>query len=318
MRVDLDGVCVAYDGRTVVRDVTLAVADGERVSLLGPSGSGKSTLLRVIAGLRNPTSGCVRLAGSDATGVPTYRRGVGLVFQDGALLPHRDVAGNVAYGLEVAGFARAGRAARVAELLELVGLGGLQHRSVDTLSGGEAQRVALARALAPRPRALLLDEPLGALDGPLRDRLQDDLRTLFQQLGLTVIHVTHDVGEAFAFGDRVAVLLDGALAQVAAPADLWRAPADARVAAFLGMRNIECDGTRFRVTRPESVLLVPGRGARVLEVESRGATARIRVALASGAILEAVATSYDLPVVGAEVAVEIDPDGIVEGPLTPG
>lgn len=314
MRIDLVDVGVVIEGRTLVRQIDLAIADAERLAILGPSGSGKSTLLRVIAGLRRPTSGRVSLDGVDATDTPTHARGIGLVFQDGALFPHRDVAGNVGYGLEIAGASPAERRRRVAESLELVDLAGTEARRIDTLSGGEAQRVALARALAPRPRALLLDEPLGALDGPLRERLQADLRALFAGLGLTVVHVTHDVGEAFAIGGQVAVLREGALAQLASPAELWRSPADEWVAGFLGMRNVEQVGPIARVTRPEAVRLVAGRGAHVLEVEPRGATTRVTVRLRSGQELEAVTTSTSVPAPGDEVAVEIDPAGVIDVP----
>ena len=260
MRLALQGVGLGIDGRPILDDVSLDVADGERLALLGPSGSGKSTTLRVIAGLQAPSTGRVLLDGRDVTGVPAHRRGVGLVFQDAVLFPHRDVAGNVGFGPRVAGLPKGERAARVAGALELVGLAGTERRDVTTLSGGEAQRVALARALAPRPEVLLLDEPLGALDGPLRRRLQTDLRELFERLALTVVHVTHDVGEAFELGDRVAVLREGRIAQVAAPDELWARPADDWVARFLGMANIDRDGARATVVRPEAVVVRPGQG----------------------------------------------------------
>ncbi len=235
MNLALRDIDVALDGRPIVTGVSLEVAAGERLALLGPSGSGKSTILRVVAGLLRPTSGRVLLDGRDVTDVPPHRREIGLVFQDAALFPHRDVAGNVGFGPRVTGVGDEERQARVDEALSLVGLSGSERRDVTTLSGGEAQRVALARALAPRPRVLLLDEPLGALDGPLRLRLQSDLRSLFEKLALTVVHVTHDVGEAFALGDRVAVLRAGRLAQVAPPHELWARPADDWVARFLGL-----------------------------------------------------------------------------------
>ena len=181
------------------------------------------------------------LAGRDLAGVPAHRRGIGLMFQDGNLFPHRDVAGNVAFGLRMAGVAKAERERRVAEVLELVGLAGFGGRSVARLSGGERQRVALARALAPEPRVLLLDEPVGSLDGPLRERLLADLDALFDRLGLTVAYVTHDVAEAFALGDSVAVLRDGTVVQQAAPEELWAAPADAWTAGFLGLGNVRTE-----------------------------------------------------------------------------
>ena len=312
MRLTLERICVAIDGRRILDDVSLDVADGERLALLGPSGSGKSTALRVIAGLQAPSAGRVLLGGRDVTRVPAHRRGTGLVFQDAALFPHRDVAGNVGFGPRVAGLREDERRARVREALELVGLSGTERRDVTTLSGGEAQRVALARALAPRPEVLLLDEPLGALDGPLRRRLQTDLRELFERLRLTVVHVTHDVGEAFELGDRVAVLRDGRVAQVATPDELWAKPADDWVARFLGMANVVPDGDRATVVRPEAVRVRPGSGGVVTAADRDGAVVRLRVRRDDGAELEAVAVGVEVPSVGDNVAVDVDPDGVVE------
>jgi thiamine transport system ATP-binding protein len=207
----VEGVSVRYGDRTVLDRVELAVGPGEVVALLGPSGSGKSTLLQVIAGLQRPDAGRVSWAGSDLTAVPPHLRGFGLVFQDALLFPHLDVAGNVRYGLRVAGGERPTKnqaAQRVAELLALVELPGYGSRSVATLSGGEAQRVALARALAPAPRLLLLDEPFGALDRELRDRLAVDVRSLLHRLGTPAVHVTHDLAEAEMVGDRVVRLAE--------------------------------------------------------------------------------------------------------------
>jgi thiamine transport system ATP-binding protein len=308
----LEGVDVGLDGRPIVRDVDLAVAGGERLAVLGPSGSGKSTLLRVATGLLRPSRGRVLLEGRDVTDEPPHRRGIGLVFQDAALFPHRDVAGNVGFGPRVAGLPAAERDARVREALALVGLAGAERRDVATLSGGEAQRVALARALAPRPGVLLLDEPLGALDGPLRERLQTDLRALFEALALTVVHVTHDVGEAFALGDRVAILRDGRVALVAPPDELWARPADDWVARFLGMRNVAVDGATATVTRPEAVRLVPGDRAVVVATERDGPVVRVRVHLDDDSELEALATGLDHPRPGDRVGLEIDPGGVVE------
>jgi thiamine transport system ATP-binding protein len=199
----VEGVTVRYGDRTVLDRVGLAVAPDEVVALLGPSGSGKSTLLQVVAGLQRPDAGRVGWAGADLTDVPPHLRRFGLVFQDALLFPHLDVAGNVGYGLRVAGGQRTQVADRVAELLELVELPGYGDRGVATLSGGEAQRVALARALAPAPRLLLLDEPFGALDRELRDRLAVDVRSLLARLGTPAVHVTHDLAEAELVGDRV-------------------------------------------------------------------------------------------------------------------
>ena len=202
-------VSITLDGVPVLDAVDLEVAAHESVALLGPSGSGKSTLLRVVAGLLHPDSGRVVWGGTDLTGMPAHRRRIGLVFQDAVLFPHRDVAGNVAYGLEPLGLSAADRRARVVELLALVDLAGYGDRAVDTLSGGQAQRVALARALAPRPRLLLLDEPFGALDRELRDRLGTQVRGLLRELGIPALHVTHDPHEAGLVADRTVRLVPG-------------------------------------------------------------------------------------------------------------
>lgn len=234
----LEGATVRFPGRAALDEIGLDVAEHETVCVLGPSGSGKSTLLRAVAGLQPLDGGRLFLGGRDLHGVPAHRRGVGLMFQDHQLFPQRDVGGNVAFGLRMQGIARAERDARVGELLELVGLPGAARRAVASLSGGEQQRVALARALAPRPRLLMLDEPLGQLDRSLRERLVVELRTLFRQLGMTVLAVTHDQGEAFALADRVVVMRDGRIAQSGTPLEVWQRPADGFVARFLGFENV--------------------------------------------------------------------------------
>lgn len=219
---------------TAVDHLDLDVATGEVVALLGPSGSGKSSLLRAVAGLEPAASGRITWDDEDLAGVPAHRRGFGLMFQDGQLFGHRDVAGNVAFGLQMQRMPPRERAARVRELLELVGLAGFERRAVATLSGGERQRVALARSLAPRPRLLLLDEPLSALDRALRERLADEVREVLVATGTTALFVTHDHDEAFAVADRIAVMDLGRLLQVDSPPRLWQAPANRRVAEFLG------------------------------------------------------------------------------------
>ncbi len=230
---------VSFDGTSALAGASLDVGESEVVTILGPSGCGKTTLLRVVAGLQTPESGRVLLDGVDLAGTPPYRRGIGLVFQDHALFPHRDVVGNVSFGLRMRRDSPEEVAMRTSELLEMVGLTGFEKRSVGSLSGGEQQRVALARALAPAPRVLLLDEPLGSLDRRLRDRLLDDLQTLFDELDLTAIYVTHDRTEAFALGDRVAVMRAGEIVQVATPDELWAHPVDADTARFLGIGNVD-------------------------------------------------------------------------------
>ncbi|GLZ35606.1 hypothetical protein Lesp02_77930 [Lentzea sp. NBRC 105346] len=205
----VSNITVRYGQTVAVAGVDLSVANGEVVALLGPSGCGKSTLLRTIAGLETPASGSVCWDSLDMGSVPVHKRGFGIVFQDGQLFPHRDVFGNVAFGLRMQGVSRGDRAERISELLKLVGLDGYEHRKVTQLSGGEQQRVALARALAPRPRLLLLDEPLSALDRELRDQLADDLARLLRSSGTTAILVTHDHDEARRIADRVVTMRKG-------------------------------------------------------------------------------------------------------------
>ncbi|MFD4599763.1 ABC transporter ATP-binding protein [Streptomyces sp. NPDC058464] len=274
MLLTLDAATVRFGARAVLDAVDLEVAEQEVVCVLGPSGSGKSTLLRAVAGLQPMDSGRVLLDGHDQARVPAHRRGVGLMFQDHQLFPQRDVGGNVSFGLRMRGEGKAQQAERVGELLELVGLPGAARRAVAGLSGGEQQRVALARALAPRPRLLMLDEPLGQLDRSLRERLVVELRELFGRLGTTVLAVTHDQGEAFALADRVVVMRDGRIAQSGTPLDVWQRPADEFVARFLGFDNVvpaTVEGT-VAVT-PWGKVPVPegsGQGTRTLLVRPAG------------------------------------------------
>ncbi|HZL01931.1 MAG TPA: ABC transporter ATP-binding protein [Cellulomonas sp.] len=298
-------------GVTAVDDVTLDIAPGEVFALLGPSGCGKSSLLRAVAGLEPAAAGTVAWDGVDLAGVPVHRRGFGLMFQDGQLFPHRDVAGNVEFGLRMAGLDRAAREARVHELLDVVGLAGYERRPVATLSGGEQQRVALARSLAPSPRLLLLDEPLSALDRALRERLAEDLRAALTATGTTALLVTHDHDEAFAVADRIAVMDAGRLLQVAEPAELWRRPATRRVAEFLGYEAfVAADSPRaaeLRVAAGPSGSSALAGGAHAL------------VALAAGAFALGIDSSpYRGTVTGAafrrgraEVTVEVDGIGRV-------
>jgi thiamine transport system ATP-binding protein len=205
---------------------------------MGPSGSGKSTLLRAVAGLEHLDAGTIRWDGIDVTHEPPHRRRFALMFQDYALFPHRTVAGNLAFGLRMQGRDHDSIAARVAEVLDLVGLTGLGERPVGELSGGQQQRVALGRTLAPEPRLVLLDEPLGSLDRVLRDQLLEDMRGIFETLGTTVLYVTHDRDEAFAVADVVAVMGDGAIVRSDTPEGLWTDPGSAFVAGLLGLDNV--------------------------------------------------------------------------------
>ncbi len=232
----LDGVSVSYDGTPAVRDAGLELPDGRVLAVLGPSGCGKSTLLRAVAGLEPLAAGSVSWDGADLARVPTHKRGFALMFQDGQLFNHLTVARNVGYALRLR---RASSVdARVEELLALVGLEGFGDRLPATLSGGERQRVALARCLAVRPRLLLLDEPLSALDAGLRQRLATDLRAILTREKITALMVTHDHEEAFTVADRLAVMRAGRIVQQGEIAEVWRAPADPETALFLGYARV--------------------------------------------------------------------------------
>ena len=244
--VHLDAVEKRYGDVVAVAGIDLDVRDGEFFSLLGPSGSGKTTTLRMIAGFEQPTAGRIELHGRDVTGVPPFDRDVNTVFQDYALFPHMSVGENVAYGLVVRKVGRDERARRVADALRMVRLEGFDARRPSQLSGGQRQRVALARALVNRPRVLLLDEPLGALDLKLREDMQIELKAIQQQVGITFIYVTHDQDEALTMSDRLAVFNSGRIEQVGAPADVYERPATRFVAGFVG--NVEPPDGRRRPT----------------------------------------------------------------------
>ncbi|WP_329569855.1 ABC transporter ATP-binding protein [Streptomyces sp. NBC_01361] len=338
----LDDATVRFGGpsktaHAALDRVGLEVAEHEIVCVLGPSGSGKSTLLRVVAGLQGLDGGRVFLDGRDQAGVPAHRRGVGLMFQDHQLFPQRDVGGNVAFGLRMHGASRSEQQDRVRELLELVGLPGAWRRAVASLSGGEQQRVALARALAPRPRLLMLDEPLGQLDRSLRERLVVELRELFGELGTTVLAVTHDQGEAFALADRVVVMRDGRIAQSGTPLEVWQHPADEFVARFLGFDNVveatvageaadtpwgkvpvpagSPQGPGRILVRPAGVRLVPAAEAQltctVTARTFRGTHVAVHLQARQAPRLEAACALRDAPEPGGEVGVAFDAGEIV-------
>jgi putative spermidine/putrescine transport system ATP-binding protein len=238
-RVARSGGLPTAEGEVIaVDDVDLAIADGEFFSMLGPSGSGKTTTLRLIAGFELPTEGRVWLHGEDVTRKPPFERDVNTVFQDYALFPHMTVGDNVAYGLTVRKVPKADRGRRAGEALEMVRLSGYEKRKPSQLSGGQRQRVALARALVNRPRVLLLDEPLGALDLKLREEMQIELKAIQQEVGITFIYVTHDQEEALTMSDRLAVFNRGRIEQLGTPADLYERPATAFVAGFVGTSNL--------------------------------------------------------------------------------
>ncbi len=280
--VRLEGLEKRYGDVVAVAGVDLDVRDGEFFSMLGPSGSGKTTTLRMIAGFEVPSSGRILLHGRDVTNVAPFDRDVNTVFQDYALFPHMSVGDNVGYGLMVRKVGRSERTARVAEALRMVRLDGYQSRRPSQLSGGQRQRVALARALVNRPRVLLLDEPLGALDLKLREEMQIELKAIQQQVGITFIYVTHDQEEALTMSDRLAVFNAGRIVQLGTPADVYERPATRFVAGFVGTSNLLTgevarsivgrDGT-FTI-RPEKIRLA--EPAVTVEPDETGAAGTIQ------------------------------------------
>jgi putative spermidine/putrescine transport system ATP-binding protein len=295
--VRLDGARKVYGDVVAVEGVDLDIRQDEFFTLLGPSGSGKTTCLRMIAGFERPDAGRVELGGRDVTDVPPFERDVNTVFQDYALFPHMSVGENVAYGLKVKKVPSDERKRRMAEALELVRLTGYEDRRPGQLSGGQRQRVALARALVNRPRVLLLDEPLGALDLKLRQQMQDELRTLQQEVGITFVYVTHDQEEALTMSDRLAVFSHGRIEQVGDPAEVYEHPVNEFVAGFVGVSNIvERDGGRFTI-RPEKVRILSDADAstglhvergQIRDVAYIGAVTRYLVDLDAGGEIQVV------------------------------
>jgi spermidine/putrescine transport system ATP-binding protein len=275
--VELIDVTKRFADVVAVDRISLAVRPAEFLSLLGPSGCGKTTTLRMLAGFEEPTTGTIRISGQEVQGVPPHKRDVNTVFQHYALFPHMSVAENVAYGLRQKKVDRTEIARKVGEILEMVKMAPLANRRPRQLSGGQAQRVALARALVNRPSLLLLDEPLGALDRKLREEMQIELKLLQSQVGITFIFVTHDQGEALSMSDRIAVMLDGHVEQLADPDTIYDHPASAFVAGFIGQQNF------FDGTARERGTVVQGDGWKIRSsnpsrdaVDGRAALAAIR------------------------------------------
>lgn len=315
--LDIRQVSVAFSGHQVLDELSLEIQPGAVAAVLGASGSGKTTLLRVVAGLQRPDAGSIWWQGANVTDTPPHLRTFGLMFQDYALFPHRSVSGNVAFGLEMHGVPD--RPKRVEEVLEMVGLAGQGGRSVHTLSGGEQQRVGLARALAPKPDLLMLDEPLGALDRSLRDRLVFELKELFTELDLTVLYVTHDQQEAFSIADDIVILDGGRVVQHSAPETVWSAPATSFVAELLGMtvltpvqaREITGNDRTSIALRPEKASIDPAGSiqATISAVGFSDGHYVVAVHTPSGTAL--TATSATRPTIGQLVNVSLHDDAIV-------
>jgi ABC-type Fe3+/spermidine/putrescine transport system ATPase subunit len=327
--LDLRHIYKTYNSAPLLQDVSLTINAGEIVCLLGPSGSGKTTLLRIIAGLETAEQGEIFFAGQDMRHVPVHQRNFGMMFQDLALFPHKNVFENVAFGLRMQNVSPAEIRTRVQEILDLVGLRGFGQRNVNQLSGGEQQRVALARALAPQPRLLMFDEPLGALDRILREQLVVDLRSILKRIGMTALYVTHDQDEAFAIADRIAIIHAGRIVQIGLPAEIYHAPANAFVARFLGMTNllparwkgdhhIETALGVFPVTsplhaenfvalvRPDQIRINASASIRAHIAECTFRVGRYRLRAITTTGIELIIDSQQLYEVGAEVGLEIN------------
>jgi thiamine transport system ATP-binding protein len=340
--LEWQGISKSFGAVPALRNVGLSMEKGEILALLGPSGCGKTTLLRITAGLERPDEGRVLLRGSDLSGIPPHRRGIGLMFQDYNLFPHLRVGANVGFGLRMAGWKSRRRDERIREMLRLVRLETLGERKIPSLSGGEQQRVALARSLAPAPALIMLDEPLGALDVVLRDELLVEIPSIIRRAGATAVYVTHDQREALTVCDRVALMRDGAVIQVGTPHDLVRRPVNAFVASFLKLGALipataakgvlitdigsfesagipESKGDGFILIRPSAIALdaldgmpklrarigacTPEAGGILIRLELEGGTVRYEVPM----LVNGTAPLNGFPAVsGAETTVGLD------------
>ena len=333
MIIDLKNISVSFDGQPILKDLNLYIRDGEFITLLGPSGCGKTTTLRIIAGFLEPDNGEVIFEGKVINGVPAHKRQVNTIFQRYALFPHLNVFDNIAFGLKQQKKSKEEIRATVEEMLTLVNLKGFEKRNINSLSGGQQQRVAIARALAVKPRVLLLDEPLGALDLKLRKDMQVELKNIQQRLGITFIYVTHDQEEALSMSDTIVVMNQGYIQQIGSPEDIYNEPINAFVADFIGESNIipatmvedklvNILGTNFQcvdvgfgrnkpvdvVIRPEDIdLVAPEKGiitGRVTSLIFKGVHYEMEV-MANGR--EWLVHSTDLCPVGCEVGIWVDP-----------
>jgi putative spermidine/putrescine transport system ATP-binding protein len=278
--VEFDRVQKSYDGETlVVKELNLTIAKGEFLTMLGPSGSGKTTCLMMLAGFETATSGDIRLAGRPINQVPPHKRGIGMVFQNYALFPHMTVGENLSFPLEVRGLARAEREVKIARALDMVQMGAFISRRPSQLSGGQQQRIALARALVFDPALVLMDEPLGALDKQLREHMQFEIKHLHESLGITVVYVTHDQGEALTMSDRIAVFNDGRIQQLAPPSDLYERPENSFVASFIGENN-KLQGTIKELSGDKALVRLPTGeliDATAVNVKEKGARTLVSI-----------------------------------------
>ncbi|MFN7595837.1 MAG: ABC transporter ATP-binding protein [Cereibacter sp.] len=278
--VEFDRVQKSYDGETlVVKELNLTIAKGEFLTMLGPSGSGKTTCLMMLAGFETATSGDIRLAGRPINQVPPHKRGIGMVFQNYALFPHMTVGENLSFPLEVRGMARAEREVKIARALDMVQMGAFISRRPSQLSGGQQQRIALARALVFDPALVLMDEPLGALDKQLREHMQFEIKHLHESLGITVVYVTHDQGEALTMSDRIAVFNDGRIQQLAPPSDLYERPENSFVASFIGENN-KLQGTIKELSGDKALVRLPTGeliDATAVNVKEKGARTLVSI-----------------------------------------